>query len=44
VTSPCIDAGNTSTPVGLEPYPNGGIINMGTYGGTAQASKSVSGL
>jgi hypothetical protein len=40
VTSPCIDAGDTSMPVGLEPYPNGGIINMGAYGGTAQASKS----
>ncbi len=44
VTSPCIDAGDTSTPVGLEPYPNGGIVNMGAYGGTAQASKSVAGL
>ena len=43
VTSPCIDAGDASTPVGLEPYPNGGIINMGAYGGTAQASKSGSG-
>lgn len=44
VTSPCIDAGDTSMPVGPEPYPNGGIINMGAYGGTAQASKSASGL
>ena len=40
VTSPCIDAGDTSTPIGLEPLPNGGIVNMGTYGGTAEASKS----
>ncbi|UCC97318.1 MAG: C10 family peptidase [Phycisphaerales bacterium] len=39
-TSPCIDAGDTSTPVGPEPPPNGGIVNMGAYGGTAQASKS----
>jgi parallel beta-helix repeat protein len=40
VTSPCIDAGKPGTPVGLEPLPNGGIINMGAYGGTAEASKS----
>jgi len=40
VTSPCIDAGDRSTPVGLEPPPNGGIINMGAYGGTLEASKS----
>ena len=40
VTSPCIDAGDPSTPVGLEPLPNGGIINMGAFGGTDEASKS----
>ncbi len=40
VTSPCIDAGNTSTPVNLEPFPNGGVINIGAYGGTEEASKS----
>ena len=40
VTSPCIDAGDPGTPIGLEPLPNGGIINMGAYGGTAEASKS----
>ncbi len=40
VTSLCIDAGDPSTPVGLEPLPNGGIINMGAYGGTDEASKS----
>jgi len=40
VTSPCIDAGNPGCPVGDEPSPNGNRINMGTYGGTAQASKS----
>ncbi len=40
VTSPCIDAGDPGTPVGLEPLPNGGIINMGAYGGTDEASKS----
>jgi predicted outer membrane repeat protein len=40
VTSPCIDAGDPNSPVGLEPEPNGGRINMGAYGGTDQASKS----
>jgi len=40
VTSSCIDAGDTSIPIGFEPLPNGGIINMGAYGGTLEASKS----
>ena len=44
VTSPCIDAGDPGYPVAFEPYPNGGIINMGFYGGTDEASKSPSGL
>jgi len=43
VTSPCIDAGNMSSPIGNEPFPNGGIVNMGAYGGTAEASKSYFG-
>ncbi|MGA2093172.1 MAG: hypothetical protein ABSH16_07185 [Sedimentisphaerales bacterium] len=43
VTSVAIDAGNPMDPVGLEPFPNGGIINMGAYGGTAEASKSYFG-
>jgi len=43
VTSPCIDAGDPASPIGLEPFPNGGIINMGAYGGTEQASKSYFG-
>jgi hypothetical protein len=43
VTSPCIDAGDPTTPVGSEPSPNGGIINLGVYGGTAEASKSPAG-
>jgi len=42
-TSPCIDAGDPTRPIGLEPFPNGGIINMGAYGGTAEASKSYFG-
>ena len=40
VTSLCIDAGDPVGPIGPEPFPNGGIINMGAYGGTAEASKS----
>jgi L-ascorbate metabolism protein UlaG (beta-lactamase superfamily) len=40
VTSPCIDAGDPNSPVGDEPEPNGGRINMGVYGGTAEASMS----
>ncbi|MGE5297311.1 MAG: hypothetical protein ACM3VT_21005 [Solirubrobacterales bacterium] len=40
VTSPCIDAGDPNDPVGDEPFPNGNRINMGAYGGTAEASKS----
>ncbi len=43
VTSPCIDAGDPASPIGHEPFPNGGIINMGAYGGTAEASKSYFG-
>ncbi len=40
VTSSCIDAGDPASPIGDEPFPNGGVINMGAYGGTAEASKS----
>jgi hypothetical protein len=40
VTSPCIDAGDPASACGNEPIPNGGRINMGAYGNTAQASKS----
>jgi predicted outer membrane repeat protein len=43
VTSPCIDVGDMSSPVGQEPFPNGGIVNMGAYGGTTEASKSYFG-
>ena len=42
VTSPCIDAGDPKSPVGDEPAPNGGRINMGAYGATTEASKSYS--
>jgi hypothetical protein len=43
MTSPCIDAGDPNSPIGYEPFPNGGIINMGAYGGSSQASKSYFG-
>jgi parallel beta-helix repeat protein len=43
VTSPCIDAGDPNSPIEHEPFPNGGIINIGAYGGTAEASKSYFG-
>jgi parallel beta-helix repeat protein len=43
VTSPCIDAGDPNDPIGDEPFPNGGRINIGAYGGTAEASKSYFG-
>jgi hypothetical protein len=39
VTSPCIDAGDPVSGVGCEPAPNGGIINLGVYGDTTEASK-----
>jgi len=42
MTSPCIDGGDPNAPVGYEPAPNGGVVNMGAYGGTPQASKSPS--
>ena len=41
-TSPCIDAGDPNTPLGYELFPNGGVVNMGAYGGTSQASMSLS--
>jgi hypothetical protein len=39
-TSPCLDAGDPAASVGSEPFPNGGLLNLGAYGGTPQASKS----
>jgi len=44
VTSPCIDAGDPNSPVAFEPSDNGGIINIGAFGGTTEASKSTSDL
>jgi hypothetical protein len=40
VASPCIDAGDPASAYENEPAPNGGRINLGCYGNTAEASKS----
>lgn len=42
-TSPCIDAGDPSSPIGLEPFPTGGRVNMGAYGADEKASKTYFG-
>jgi hypothetical protein len=44
VSSPCIDSGDPDTCIGFEPNPNGSVVNMGVYGGTAEASLSPSGI
>ncbi|MCC6629566.1 MAG: tandem-95 repeat protein, partial [Chloroflexi bacterium] len=38
--SPAIDRGRASDPYANEPTPNGGYINIGVYGNTAQAGRS----
>ncbi|MGB2865442.1 MAG: right-handed parallel beta-helix repeat-containing protein [Sedimentisphaerales bacterium] len=43
VTSPCIDTGDPNSPIGTEPFPNGGRVNMGAYGAGDKASKSYFG-
>jgi parallel beta-helix repeat protein len=43
VTSPCIDAGDPNSPIGTEPFPNGGRVNMGAYGASDKASKTYFG-
>jgi hypothetical protein len=44
VASPCIDAGNPGCPLGDEPSDANNVrINMGAYGGTAEASKTPGG-
>lgn len=40
LTSFCVDAGRPSTSVGSELEPNGGRVNLGAFGGTADASLS----
>jgi len=41
VSSPCIDAGDPDADFGLEPAPNFNRVNMGAYGNTAEASRSL---
>ena len=43
-SSPCLDSGDPGDAYGNEPTPHGDRINMGAYGNTVQASKSVLGL
>jgi Right handed beta helix region/PKD domain/Ser-Thr-rich glycosyl-phosphatidyl-inositol-anchored membrane family len=38
--SPAIDRGDPASAFALEPAPNGGYVNLGAFGNTAQASKS----
>ena len=40
LSSPCLDQGDPNLPIGAEPAPHGGRLNLGAYGGTAEASKS----
>jgi predicted outer membrane repeat protein len=42
VTSPCVDAGDPNSDLAVELWPHGERINMGAYGGTSQASRSLS--
>ncbi|NCC24378.1 MAG: DUF1565 domain-containing protein [Deltaproteobacteria bacterium] len=42
--SPAIDAGDPAWPYGLESLPNGGRVNLGAYGNSAQASRSKGGM
>jgi len=39
--SRAIDAGDPAADFSVEPFPNGGRANLGAYGNTAEASKSV---
>ncbi len=41
--SPCLDKGDPASSYANEPAPNGGRINIGGYGNTAEASKSPTG-
>lgn len=43
VDSPCLDRGDPAAVCSDEPFPNGGRIDLGAYGGTPEASKSPGG-
>ena len=40
-SSPLLDAGDPASDAMAEPQPNGGRVNIGMYGGTAEASKAL---
>lgn len=40
-TSPAVDAGDPASAYANEPAPNGGRVNLGAYGNTVEASRSV---
>jgi len=40
VTSPAVDRGDPASSYANEPAPNGGFVNLGAYGDSAQASES----
>jgi hypothetical protein len=42
--SACIDAGDPADDPGPEPTPNGNRVNLGAYGGTLHATRSLSGM
>lgn len=44
VTSPCIDAGDPGYDYSNELMENGGRVNIGRYGNTSEASRSISGV
>jgi len=39
--SPCVDAGDPASDYSNEPMPNGGRVNMGAYGNTAEATPTT---
>jgi hypothetical protein len=43
MSSPAIDAGDPASDYSLESQPNGGRVNLGAFGNTAEASRSGSG-
>jgi hypothetical protein len=43
VDSPCLDAGDPNSIFQKEPVPNGGRINLGAWGNTAEASRTSNG-
>ncbi|MEO1524779.1 MAG: right-handed parallel beta-helix repeat-containing protein, partial [Planctomycetota bacterium] len=40
-SSPAIDRGDPTSPFSQEPTPNGGFVNLGAFGNSAHASKSL---